>query len=391
MSDVTMRQMLEAGVHFGHQTRYWNPKMGPYIFGERNKIHIINLEHSLPLYREAMNFLGHLASNKGVVLFVGTKRQASAAVQEQALRCGCPYVNHRWLGGMLTNFKTVKNSIRRLKELDTMREDGSMDRLSKKEALQLQRESAKLERGLAGIKDMNGLPDALFVIDVKQEYIAVSEANKLHIPVVAVVDTNCSPAGVDHIIPGNDDAIRAIKLYLDGASDAITEGRNATASAVVTDEDEYVEVDRTGSTIISQTAATGLRTPATYQIPDSADDVAGLPTDGVTTESPTEPSSSPTVENVAEERDSTNVNVDAEQQVSDKDTAPDLPAKSLVTKDKPSETKTLRKTTKKTTKKAAKITKSSKVATKTTKVTKKKTKTAASKTKSKKSDTAGES
>ena len=250
MSEVTMRQMLEAGVHFGHQTRYWYPKMAPYIFGERNKIHIINLEHTLPLYKEALNFLGRLVSNGGKVLFVGTKRQASSVLEEEAKRCQSPYVNHRWLGGMLTNFKTVKNSISRLKELELLLEEGGAEKLIKKESLRLQRERAKLDRSLAGIKDMEGLPDALFVIDVKQEYIAVSEANKLGIPVVAVVDTNCSPAGIDHIIPGNDDAIRSIRLYLTGVADAIIEARSAMAVAVEKGDDDFVEIDREGEEIM---------------------------------------------------------------------------------------------------------------------------------------------
>ena len=245
MAKVTMRQMLESGVHFGHQTRYWNPKMAPYIFGERSKIHIINLEKTLPLYNEALNFLGSLAANGGKILFVGTKRAARNAIREEAQRCGMPYVDHRWLGGMLTNFKTVKQSIRRLKELETMAEDGSMDRLSKKEALMLDREREKLERSLGGIKDMGGLPDALFIIDVGYEKIAVSEANKLGIPVVAVVDTNNSPDDIDYVIPGNDDAIRAIKLYTTGVADAILEGK-ATATTVAVDEDDFVELDEEG-------------------------------------------------------------------------------------------------------------------------------------------------
>lgn len=232
MSNVTMRQMLEAGVHFGHQTRYWNPKMSPYIFGHRNKIHIVNLEKTLPLYKDAMNFVGKLASNGGKIMFVGTKRSARETVREEAERCNMPYVNHRWLGGMLTNFKTIKQSIRRLKELEGMAEDGSMDtRFNKKEALGLKREMEKLSRSLGGIKNMNGLPDALFVIDVGHEKIAIAEANKLGIPVIGVVDTNNEPDGVDYVIPGNDDAIRAIQLYVMGASAAVLEGK-ATAAQV---------------------------------------------------------------------------------------------------------------------------------------------------------------
>lgn len=242
MSNVTMRQMLEAGVHFGHQTRFWHPKMRPFIFGERNKIHIINLERTLPLFNDAMNFLGKLAGNKGTILFVGTKRQAQDIVREEAERAACPYVNHRWLGGMLTNYKTVKKSIERLKGLEAMAEDGSLDKLSKKEGLTLLREREKLDRSLAGIKDMPGLPDALFVIDVGHEYIAVNEANKLGIPVVGVVDTNCKTDGVNYIIPGNDDAIRAIRLYAGGAADAIMAGRGASGATMPIGDEEYVEI-----------------------------------------------------------------------------------------------------------------------------------------------------
>ncbi|HHI76563.1 MAG TPA: 30S ribosomal protein S2 [Gammaproteobacteria bacterium] len=236
MSNITMRQMLEAGVHFGHQTRYWNPQMAPYIFGQRNKIHIINLEKTLPLFNEAMNFIGKLASNGGKILFVGTKRAARDVIKEEAQRCGMPYVNHRWLGGMLTNFKTIKQSIKRLKELEAMEADGSMEaRFNKKEQLTLKREMEKLERSLGGIKDMQGLPDALFIIDNGHEDIAVAEAKKLGIPVVAVVDTNNSPKDIDYVIPGNDDAIRAIQLYVQGAAAAVLEGRAAAARAVVGD------------------------------------------------------------------------------------------------------------------------------------------------------------
>jgi small subunit ribosomal protein S2 len=257
MSQVTMRQMLEAGVHFGHQTRYWSPKMRPYIFGERNKIHIINLEQTLPLFEEAMNFLGKMAANRGKILFVGTKRAASKHVQEAAQRCGSPYVTHRWLGGMLTNYKTVKNSIDRLKDLEAQIADGSLYAVNKKEALGLHREYEKLNRSLAGIKDMGGLPDAMFVIDVKQEYIAVSEANKLGVPVVAVVDTNCSTDGIDYIIPGNDDAIRAIKLYVNAAADAIIEGREAAGTAMPENlgDDDYVEVNEEGEVVAAAPAA----------------------------------------------------------------------------------------------------------------------------------------
>jgi small subunit ribosomal protein S2 len=242
MSSVTMRQMLEAGVHFGHQTRYWNPRMAPFIFGERNKIHIINLEQTLPLFNDAMNYLGKLAGNGGKILFVGTKRSARETIAEEAVRCKMPYVNHRWLGGMLTNFKTVRESIRRLKELDLMRDDGTLNRLSKKEALMRTRELEKLERSLGGIKDMGGLPDAMFVIDVGYEKIAVSEANKLGIPVVAVVDTNNSTEGVDYVIPGNDDAMRAIQLYVSAAADAISNAQVAVRATAGAGADEFVEL-----------------------------------------------------------------------------------------------------------------------------------------------------
>lgn len=243
MSQVTMRQMLEAGVHFGHQTRYWNPKMASYIFGERNKIHIVNLEKTLPLYIEATNFLGKLAAGKGKILFVGTKRAARDSVKEHAERAGMPYVNHRWLGGMLTNFNTVKNSIKRLKELEAMAADGSFAKVNKKEALMMTREMEKLERSLGGIKDMSNLPSAVFIIDVGHEKIAVSEARKLGIPVIGVVDTNTSPDGVDYVIPGNDDAMRAIQLYVRGAADAVVESRSAALQPKTADDNAFVEVD----------------------------------------------------------------------------------------------------------------------------------------------------
>jgi small subunit ribosomal protein S2 len=245
MAEVTMRGMLEAGVHFGHRTRFWSPKMSPYIFGSRNKIHIIDLEKTLPLYAEAVNFLGKIASQKGVILFVGTKRQASNAIREQAERCGSPYVNHRWLGGMLTNYQTIKNSITRLIELEELTQGGGTGRVSKKENLQLERQRSKLERSLSGIRDMKGLPDAMFVIDVDNERIAVAEARKLGIPIVAVVDTNSSPDGIDYVIPGNDDAIRAIRLYLEGIADAIVEARQALPDPIEGDADDYIEIEAT--------------------------------------------------------------------------------------------------------------------------------------------------
>ena len=285
MTDVSMRQMLEAGVHFGHQTRFWSPKMGPYIFGARNKIHIINLEKTLPMFREALNFLGSVTADRRKILFVGTKRQAGKIVREEATRCNCPYVDHRWLGGMLTNFKTVKNSIARLVELDEMVSTGATMGLTKKETLMLERERAKLNRSLSGIREMKGLPDALFVIDVDHERIAVSEARKLGIPVVGVCDTNSSPEGIDYLIPGNDDAIRAIRLYLQGAADAIIEAKVAAAPVIQGDADDYVEV--------SEEAASEL---------ENADLAPGLP---VEAEAPAEKASS--VEEAAEVSSSTDV------------------------------------------------------------------------------------
>ena len=239
---VTMRQMLEAGVHFGHQTRYWNPKMSEYIFGHRNKIHIVNLERTLEKYNDAMKYVRQLAANKGTILFVGTKRQARDIIAEEARRASMPYVDQRWLGGMLTNFKTVKASIKRLKDLEQMATDGTFDRMAKKEALQLKRELAKLQQSLGGIKDMNALPDAMFVVDVGFHKIAVTEAKKLGIPVVAVVDTNHSPEGIAHVIPGNDDSSRAIRLYARGAADAVLEGRSTVIQEIAQGGDEFVEV-----------------------------------------------------------------------------------------------------------------------------------------------------
>jgi len=241
-----MREMLEAGVHFGHQTRFWNPKMAPFIFGHRNKIHIINLEKTLAKYQEAMAFVRKLAAKKGTVLFVSTKRQAREIIAEEAQRAGMPYVDERWLGGMLTNFKTVKLSIKRLKDLEQMMNDGSFDKMTKKDALNSRRELEKLQKSMGGIKDMPGLPDAIFVIDVGFHKIAVTEAGKLSIPVVGVVDTNHSPAGVDYVIPGNDDSSRAIRLYARGVADAILEGRSQSINdlvQVMAGEDEFVEVE----------------------------------------------------------------------------------------------------------------------------------------------------
>ena len=248
MSNVTMREMLEAGVHFGHQTRFWNPKMAPFIFGERNKIHIINLEQTMPLCRDAVNYLGKIASKKGKVMFVGTKRAASEPIKEEALRCGMPFVNHRWLGGMLTNFRTVRASIKRLKELEDMAASNNYEKISKKEILNLSREQEKLEKTLGGIKEMGGLPEVLFVIDVGYEKIAVLEATKLGIPVVGIVDTNNSPDNIEYIVPGTDDSMRAIKLYTRLVADAIIEGKQ---SIVTADADaELIEVDADAAPVV---------------------------------------------------------------------------------------------------------------------------------------------
>ena len=290
MAAVSMRDMLEAGVHFGHQTRFWNPKMRPYIFGERNKIHIIDLEKSLPLYNDALNFLGRMAASGGTILFVGTKRAAQDCVAAEAQRCDMPYVNRRWLGGMLTNYRTVKQSIKRLKELEALIEEGGLDRMSKKEGLSRQRELAKLERGLGGIKNMDGIPDALFIIDVGYEKIAVAEAVTLGIPVVAVVDTNNAPDGVDYIVPGNDDAIRSIELYVSGAATAVLEGREsaqlevaaAVGSGSATEGDS---ADTEKTTTRKKNAPTRNKTPAVTRKaatsgrkeakPDASGDAAG--------------------------------------------------------------------------------------------------------------------
>jgi small subunit ribosomal protein S2 len=242
MSDVSMRQMLEAGVHFGHQTRYWNPKMAQYIFGQRNNIHIINLERTVPLFEEALGFIKNISGDNGTVLFVGTKRSAREAIRTAADRCGMPHVSYRWLGGMLTNFKTIKQSIHRLEELETMAREGAYESVTKKESLGMQREQQKLERSLGGIKNMKSLPDVMFVIDVNHEKIAIAEARKLGIPVVAIVDTNCPPGDVDYVIPGNDDAMRAAKLYCEAVADAALDGKSAIPAVPVGD-DEFVEME----------------------------------------------------------------------------------------------------------------------------------------------------
>jgi small subunit ribosomal protein S2 len=245
MADVSMRRMLEAGVHFGHQTRFWNPKMSQFIFGERNKIHIINLERTLPLYKRATEFVRKLVADGGTLLFVGSKRAAREAITTEAQRCGMPYVSQRWLGGMLTNFKTIRQSIKRLRELEELTEAGASTEFTKKEMLKLVREREKLERALGGIKQMDNLPDAVFIIDVGHEEIAVREASKLNVPVVAVVDTNCSPEGIEYPIPGNDDAMRAIQLYAEGIADAVIAGK-ASIPEVPTGDDEFVELDEEG-------------------------------------------------------------------------------------------------------------------------------------------------
>jgi len=240
MTTVTMREMLQAGVHFGHQTRYWNPKMKQYIFGARNKVHIINLEHTVPAFNDALAFVRQLSANKNRLLFVGTKRAASKIVEEEARRAGMPYVSHRWLGGMLTNYKTIRASIRRLRDLEQQSRDGTFAQLTKKEALMRSRMMEKLEQSIGGIKEMGGLPDAIFVVGVDHERIAVSEANKLGIPVIGVCDTNSDPEGIDYLIPGNDDSIRAIRLYVAAVADACIEGRNEAGGIVA--KDEFVEV-----------------------------------------------------------------------------------------------------------------------------------------------------
>ncbi|MEO5622699.1 MAG: 30S ribosomal protein S2 [Dokdonella sp.] len=254
MPQVTMRQMLEAGVHFGHQTRYWNPRMAPYIFGARGRIHIINLEKTLPLFNDAMNFISGLAQKRGTILFVGTKRSARDAIRDEAARCGMPSISQRWLGGLLTNFRTVKQSVSRLKELETMATDGTFDKLVKHEVLSRMREREKLEKSLGGIKEMNRLPDALFVVDIGHEDIAVKEAKKLGIPVIAVVDSNYDPTLVDYAIPGNDDAIRAVQLYTAAAAEAVLEGKAAAPIIVAGEKDDFVELDAEGNPVAKKEA-----------------------------------------------------------------------------------------------------------------------------------------
>jgi len=267
MTQVSMRDLLQAGAHFGHQTRFWNPKMDQYIFGARNKIHIINLEHTVPAFNDALSTVKRLAENKNQVMFVGTKRAAGKIIEEHARRCGMPFVSHRWLGGMLTNYKTIRSSIKRLRELEEQERDGTFAKLTKKEALMRSRMKEKLERSIGGIKEMAGLPDVLFVVDVDHERIAVTEANKLGIPVIGIVDTNSDPDGVDYVIPGNDDAIRAIKLYVSAVADAVLAGKSAAGEVVAVDE--FVEVTESEP---AQTAATAEEAPAAAEAPAASEE-----------------------------------------------------------------------------------------------------------------------
>jgi small subunit ribosomal protein S2 len=266
MSQVSMRDLLQAGAHFGHQTRYWNPKMDQYIFGARNKIHIINLEHTVPAFNEALDLVKRLAGNKNKILFVGTKRAAGKIIKEQAERAGMPYVSHRWLGGMLTNYKTIRVSIKRLRDIEGQQTDGTFAKLTKKEGLMRTREMEKLERSIGGIKNMGGLPDALFVVDVDHERIAITEANKLGIPVIGIVDTNSNPDGVDYIIPGNDDAIRAIKLYVAAVADACIAGKVESGEEMAAAKDEFVEVAATEEAPAVEAAA-AVEAPAAKEVP----------------------------------------------------------------------------------------------------------------------------
>ena len=276
MSIVSMRDMLQAGVHFGHQTRFWNPKMSQFIFGSRNKVHVINLEHTVPAFNEALEILRIEAAKGNQILFVGTKRAAQKIIKEQAERSGMPYVSHRWLGGMLTNYKTIRASIRRFRELETQESDGTFDKLNKKEVLMRTRMKDKLENSIGGIKDMNGLPDILFVVDVDHERIAINEANKLGIPVVSIVDTNSNPDGVDYIIPGNDDSIRAIKLYAASIADSILEGKDQASA--ITSKDEFVEVADVEAPAVEAPAAeevvTAEAAPVTEEVVAKAEPVA---------------------------------------------------------------------------------------------------------------------
>ena len=291
MTQVSMRDLLQAGAHFGHQTRFWNPKMDAYIFGARNKIHIINREHTVPAFNDALTTVKRLAENKNQVMFVGTKRAAGKIIEEHARRCGMPFVSHRWLGGMLTNYKTIRSSIKRLRELEEQERDGTFAKLTKKEALMRSRMKEKLERSIGGIKEMSGLPDVLFVVDVDHERIAVTEANKLGIPVIGIVDTNSDPDGVDYVIPGNDDAIRAIKLYVTAVADAVLAGKSAGGEVVAADE--FVEVtepeaepaaETTEATEAAEVSAE--ETASTETAPEAPDAAAEVEQKGAEAETP---------------------------------------------------------------------------------------------------------
>jgi small subunit ribosomal protein S2 len=349
MSNVTMREMLEAGVHFGHQTRFWNPKMAPYIFGERNKIHIINLEQTMPMCRDAVNYLGKVASKKGKILFVGTKRAASDSIKEEANRCGMPFVNHRWLGGMLTNFRTVRASIKRLKELEDMAASNSYEKISKKEILTLSREQEKLDKTLGGIKDMGGLPDVLFVIDVGYEKIAVQEATKLGIPVVGIVDTNNAPDNIEYIVPGNDDSMRAIKLYTRLVADAILEGKQSIVTAA--DNAELIEVDPDEAAPVKAAVKVSTKKAAAPAQADAAAEPA-------TADSEAAPAEAPVVEEAqAEDSEAEAVKVDdseAEAAKADDSAAEAAPKKAAAKKAATKKAATKKAATKKAaTKKAA--------------------------------------
>ena len=354
MADVSMRQMLEAGVHFGHQTRYWNPKMAPFIFGERNKIHIINLEKSLPMAREACAFIKGTVADGGKVIFVGTKRAARESVRTHAERAGMPFVSYRWLGGMLTNYKTVRQSVKRLITLETMAEEGAFEGLTKKEILGLTRERDKLERSLGGIKEISGLPDVMFVVDVDHEDIAVREAQKLGIPVVAVVDTNCSPEGIDYVIPGNDDAMRAIELYTSMVADAVLDGK-ASLPEVALGEDEFVELDEEGNVKKSsgrkkkaaKKATVKKKRPAAKKAEIKSDDKADAASDEKPAE---EPAPEEVVKEAAEAP--ADATADADAKAVDAEQASEAPE----SEEAPAEEKAAAKPAKKVAKKAAKKT-----------------------------------
>ena len=284
MTQVSMRDLLQAGAHFGHQTRFWNPKMDQYIFGARNKIHIINLEHTVPAFNDALSTVQRLAESKNKVMFVGTKRAAGKIIEEQARRCGMPFVSHRWLGGMLTNYKTIRSSVKRLRELEDQERDGTFAKLTKKEALMRSRMKEKLERSIGGIKEMTGLPDVLFVVDVDHERIAVTEANKLGIPVIGIVDTNSNPDGVDFVIPGNDDAIRAIKLYVAAVADAVIAGKAQGGEAV--SADEFVEVIEDDAAAPEQSAESAKATAAPDVPAAAADAPVAAPAEPAASDAP---------------------------------------------------------------------------------------------------------